>query len=239
MIIQNNIFIEYWSKYTLFWLIETLNSVLCLIQEVFGSFSTFRKVRHPCPMVLPLQSLLLGWPVLLLQVKQQHGQRTALYQHHAEKRPCLLRQQGQRYRTYHKSGCFKRWSLPLHFSLTPQSTFNFLSPVSLIYRLFLSLCTSQARAVSHLRQARTSQSSRWELPYTASARSMVTGWLLKTLIFPSMKAMSPPCLVTMELARPPPCTWLTVVLVSVGSACSKMSAVRPSMYCLNLICASL
>lgn len=236
MIIQNNIiliidFTPIWSKYiTLFLLIKTLNSVF--FKKIFGSFSTFRKLRHPCPMVLPLQSLLLGWPVLLLQVKQQSGQRTALHQHHAEKRPCLLRQQGQRYRTNHRQAVLKDEVSPYIFSLTPHSTFNSLSPVSLIYRLLLSLCTSQARALSHLRQARTSQSSRWELPYTASARSMVTGWLLKTLIFPSMKAMSPPCLVTMELARPPPCTWLTVVLVSTGSACSKMSAVRPSIFCM-------
>lgn len=111
MIIQNNIFIliidfpPIWSKYTtLFLLIKTLN---VFFKPIFGSFSTFRKLRHPCPMVLPLQSLLLGWPVLLLQVKQQSGQRTALHQHHAEKRPCLLRQQGQRYRTNHRQVVLK------------------------------------------------------------------------------------------------------------------------------------
>lgn len=68
-----------------------------------------------------------------------------------------------------------------------------------------SPCFSQARALLPARRGKTSLTSRLVLHSTDSPRFMVNKWPLKTLMLPSMRAMSPLCSATMELERPPPC----------------------------------
>lgn len=77
--------------------------------------------------------------------------------------------------------------------------------------MFLHVVFSQTRALFRPRLARTFQTSQWASPSMVSPRSMAIEWLLKTSTFPSMRAMSPHCLVTMALARPPPCMCATTV----------------------------
>lgn len=60
----------------------------------------------------------------------------------------------------------------IYLFISPSLFIKLLSPLSLIYRLHLSPCFSQVRALFPLRPVRISQSSRWALPCMVSARTM-------------------------------------------------------------------
>lgn len=72
----------------------------------FTPLPTYRKIRHRGAVVLPLQSLLLGWSVLLLQEKQRRT-RTPLQQHHAPEPTRLYEWKGQRSAKRNLSVCSK------------------------------------------------------------------------------------------------------------------------------------
>lgn len=203
------------GKHSTLWLVVnwlSLNCVSCIIKTFLFLFKPSGNYGIPAPWYFPFTASFWADLCCCLKSNSKEG-RGLFFTNIMQKPPPVLfndKGKGTGQTVTQQETISSALSLRFdvqHLSLPPSYIFNSW----LISYMFLHVVFSQARALFRPRLARTSQSSQWALPSMVSPRSMATEWLLKTLMFPSMRAMSPHCLVTMAPARPPPCTCATTV----------------------------